>query len=61
MNMIKESKLLQTVSYEELSRVQGGGLKSWFKKAYVWVKKHVTVSKKGVGIKGEHDVGGGGK
>ena len=61
MNMNKRSNRVKIVGHEELSRVQGGGLVSWLKKAYRWAKKHVTVTKKSIGIKGEHDVGGGGK
>jgi len=59
--MNNRSNRLKIVGYEELSQVHGGGLKSWIKKAYRWAKKHLTATKKSIGIKGTHDVGGGGK
>lgn len=57
----KISNRMEIVGHDELSKVQGGGLKSWIKKAYRWAKKHLTGTRKSIAIKGEHDIGGGGE
>lgn len=55
----KTSNHMEIVGRDELLLVHGGGVKSWLKKAYRWVKKHVTGTKKSIAIKGKHDLGGG--
>jgi hypothetical protein len=51
--MIEDGKRIELVTDEELSRVRGGSIWSWLTTAARWIKDHVVIGLKNVGIKGK--------
>jgi hypothetical protein len=51
--MIEDGKRIELVTDEELSRVRGGSIWSWLTKAARWIKDHVVIGQKNIGIKGK--------
>ncbi len=51
--MIENGKRIELVTDEELSRVRGGSIGSWLRKAARWVKDHVVIGLRAIGIKGK--------
>jgi hypothetical protein len=51
--MVEDGKRIELVTDEELSQVRGGSIWSGLKKAAGWIKDHVVIGLKMIGIKGK--------
>ena len=51
--MIENGKRIEFVTDDELSRVRGGSIWSGIKRAARWVKDHVAIGLRSIGIKGK--------